>query len=100
MAATTRGVALLAGACSQGVLLLSANLESLNGKPRGEEVAIDVQLPQSHPEKIPRFCPKAGFQKTLCSKSDMSLQGAGVGWRSSRQLVPKQFCGSALACGC
>ena len=66
---------------------------------RSEEVPIDVQHPKTHPKKIPRFCPKAGFQKILCRKSGMSPQGAGVGWRSSRQLVPKQFCGSALACG-
>ena len=48
-------------------------------------------------EKVPRFCPKAGFRKILCSKSDMPAQGAGVGWRSSRQLVSEQFRYSAMA---
>jgi len=101
VAATTRGVAPLAGACSQGVPLLSAELEVLNGTPqslRGGGVP-RFPAPES-PVKIARFCPAAGIQQILRSQWGMSPQGAGVGWRSSRPLVPKQFCGSALACGC
>ena len=99
MAATTRGVAVPAGACLRGVLVPSAHLESLNGKGWVLGSLAAIGAPRCG-EKVPRFCPKAGFQKILCSKSDMPAQGAGVGWRSSRQLVTKQFCGSALACGC
>ena len=46
------------------------------------------------------FCPNVGILKILRQSVDMQPQEPRVGWRSSRQLVPKDFCGSALACEC
>jgi len=43
------------------------------------------------------FCPNVGILKILRQSMDMLPQEPRVGWRSSRQLVPKDFCWSALA---
>ena len=44
-----------------------------------------------------RFVQSSQSRKSCDSQSDMQLQGPRVGWRSSRQLVPKEFCWSAQA---
>jgi hypothetical protein len=67
VAATTRGVAPLAGACSQGVPLLSAELEVLNGTPQSlRRVSLDVQLPKA-PRKLRGFVQRPESSKSCAA---------------------------------